>query len=907
MLLRPGQQVLHYHIDEPIGEGGMGVVWKARDSRLGRDVAVKVLPAEVAGDPDRLARFDREARTLAALHHPHVASIFGFEEADGVRFLVMELVGGEDLARRVERGPVATTEALEVARQIAEGLEAAHERGIVHRDLKPANVKIAPDGTVKVLDFGLAKAWRGDDAVSGSGDLSQSPTLARTGTAAGLILGTAAYMAPEQARGRPVDRRGDIWSFGVVLFEMLAGQPLFRGETVSDVLASVLKTEVDFGSLPDDTPAPVRRLLRRCLERDPRRRLRDIGDARLEIEAALAGDEAAVPTDGAAAAAPRSSRRIPWIIAGVALAALAWTLWLAPGTGGAGRTPYELSVPPPPEGQWLTGANLGWGVLSPDGRSIVARAVTPEGSGLWVQPLDGTGGRLLPRTEDGFYPFWSPDGRWVAFFNRGLLQRVEVDGGLPERICVAPWGRGGSWSAAGRILLTPVGGGSVHVVDAEGGEPRPVTRVDTGAGEDAHYWPVWLPDGERFLYFIRSGRREDQGIYLGRVLEDGPDDARVRVVASASSGLLAASVPDGPSMLLWVQDGTLLARAFDLREATVSGVTARVAEGVRVIESQLGAMFSASRDGTIVWASTRFGRQQLTWYDREGRRTGSLPAPAGASLHEPRSSPDGRWASYVVVEGGQGDVWVLDTETGTTRALTSSAQYEENVVWSPDSTEIIIQQGGQDDKVHFRLHADGSDLPRPILEGTVDGRPINSPEGWLPGDWLVVTVNSPDGTDDVLAVSLDDPAEAVELAAGPGDQYGSAVAPGGTALAYTSDESGRLEAYVVSLSRPDGRPTPGSDRQRVTLEDVLFLEWNLAGDTLFAFTSRGELVAIRVASRDGRLQLGTPSRLFALPADPNATSFAIAPGGDRFLFVDDPDAEHQAFGVLLDWSARLDR
>ena len=905
MPLEPHQMLAHYRLVEKIGEGGMGIVWKAEDTKLGRSVAIKVLPDGVSEEPDRLARFEREARTLASLHHPNVASIFGFEESGEVRFLVMELVEGEDLSQRLQRGAVSPGEAMEIARQIAEGLEAAHDAGVVHRDLKPANVKIAPDGTVKVLDFGLAKAWRGDEAVSGSAALSQSPTLAQTATAAGLILGTAAYMSPEQARGKPLDKRSDIWSFGVVLFELLTGERLFIGETVSDVLASVLKTDLDFRMLPRETPVPVRRLLRRCLERDPKQRLRDIGDARIEIDAAVAGEE---PEPSAALEGSPIARGLrelsPWLIAGAALLALVATvLWSSRFGGAPGPASYKLSLPPPAGGQWVIQSNAGWGTLSPDGRRMVVRATTPEGTGLWVQDLGQDGGKLLPRTEGGFYPFWSPDGRWIAFFNRGLLQRVEIDGGLPERICVAEWGRGGSWSETGKILLTPVGGGAVHVVSAEGGETRPVTRLDFDAGEDAHYWPVWLPDGEHFLYFIRSGQRENQGIYVGRVRDDGPDEERRRVVASSSSGVFVPAGPDGGPMLLWVQDEALLARAFDPRSGTVSGPTSRIAEGVRVLESQRGAMISASTSGTLTWASSTFGSRWMIWYDRQGRRLEDVAVPAG-SLSQALNSPNGRWVSFVVVEGGQGDIWVLDTETVDSRALTSSAVYEEDVTWSPDSTEILLRGGGQGDSVFFRTRVDGSDSPREAFHQATNDEDIRSTGAWLPGDWLVVDVTEAEGAHDLFVTQLDDPKKAFELAGGKGDQYSSFVSPDGGTLVYLSDESGALEGYLVSMVMTDGRPALGRDRQRIPVDDLVAVQWDLAGKELFAFSGSGTFFSVPVDRSTGRARAGTAVPLFDLPGA--RRDFAVAEDGERFLFIVDPDAEHQALFVLLNWRARLD-
>jgi len=594
-----GTRLGPYEVTAKLGEGGMGEVFRATDTKLQREVAIKVLPEAFVEDAERLARFQREAQLLAQLHHPRIASIFGLEEAGGVRALVMELVDGPTLADRLAAGALELDECLRVAKQIAEALEAAHEKGIVHRDLKPQNVKLTGDGEVKVLDFGLAKAMDPVNATSGSPTASpsllHSPTLTAAGTQLGVILGTAAYMAPEQARGLAVDKRADIWAFGVILWEMLTGRRLFEGELVTDVLAAVLRQEVDLDALPVGTPARLKRLVRRCLERRPKERLHDVADARLVLDELLAGERDEVAP--VAAEIPRRSAfasALPWLVAVAALAVAGIVSLRAPAAvevEGAGAV--ELALAPPAGGELRIESNRGWGAVSPDGRQVVFSASTPQGSGLFVRPLDRAEARLLPGTADGFYPFWSPDSRWVAFFEAGSLRKVEVAGGLPERICDASWGRGGSWSENGWILFSPTGGGSLSRVRAEGGEPIPVTALDAGAGEDAHYWPIWLPDGERFLYFIRSVRRENQGIYLGHVPASGLATERQRLVASASSGLYARGRRGEPDRILWVQGETLLARVFDAGSETLTGATDRIAGDVpiAVVAARSGCRF----------------------------------------------------------------------------------------------------------------------------------------------------------------------------------------------------------------------------------------------------------------------------------------------------------------------------
>ncbi len=512
-----GQTLSHYRITAALGAGGMGEVYRATDTNLHRDVAIKVLPAEVAQDEERLARFKREAHLLASLNHPHIAAIYGLEESGGQPFLALELVLGLDLKQRLERGPIPVDEALEIARQIAEALEDAHGKGIVHRDLKPANVKLTPDGKVKVLDFGLAKAWAGDSAAgSGSSALSQSPTLARTGTVAGLILGTAAYMSPEQARGKPVDKRADVWSFGVLLWEMLTGRTLFAGDTVTDVIAAVVTREPDLEALPKETPASVRRLIARCLRKDPRMRLPDIGAARLDLQEALSG----TATDGAAPAAARagggglaSRERWVWLALSLALAGiLAFLLPRRSTDTAAPRSPVHLVVETPEE---RTFPELSPPALSPDGRYVVFSVASPDGGmQLWLRAFDSIDARPLEGTEGGRAPFWSPDGKSVGFATDEELRALALAGGVVRRICKLPKGGvpAGSWNANGTIVFESGGpSASLFVVPAAGGDAKPFTTQDTARGEGSHSWPQFLPDGRHVLVRIAAAMRGTRG------------------------------------------------------------------------------------------------------------------------------------------------------------------------------------------------------------------------------------------------------------------------------------------------------------------------------------------------------------------------------------------------------------
>ena len=507
----------------------MGEVWRATDTKLGRDVAIKILPETFAQDADRMARFTREAQVLASLNHPNIAVIYGVEE----RALVLELVEGPTLAERIAQGAIPLDEALPIAKQIADALEYAHEKGIIHRDLKPANIKTTPEGRVKVLDFGLAKAMTSEAA---AGRPEASPTLTMRATIVGVIIGTAEYMSPEQARGQEVDKRADIWSFGVLLYEMLTGRMLFDAPTISDSLAAVLRAELDWSALPAELPSNVRAMLRRCLERDPKKRLRDIGDARLELE------QPVVERPAVAVAAPRRSSLVAWILAGAMAIAVAAVSAIDFRESPAAAPMTRFEVFPPEKG----GFNA-WLALSPDGRNLGFTAISADGvTRVWVRPLDSLQSRMLPGTEGTISFFWSPDSRYVVFQSVGKLKKIAISGGVPETLYDGVGVLlGGSWNADGVILF---GGnnGPIARVPAAGGTPSPVTRVDHTRDEGNHTDPIFLPDGRHFLYLRRSGRAENAGIYVGSI-DVKPEQQSLKRVKAAdfSFGHAAARGIDG--------------------------------------------------------------------------------------------------------------------------------------------------------------------------------------------------------------------------------------------------------------------------------------------------------------------------------------------------------------------------
>ncbi|MEE9269898.1 MAG: protein kinase, partial [Candidatus Krumholzibacteria bacterium] len=632
-----GKTLAHYEIVEKIGAGGMGEVYRAHDPKLGRDVALKILPAGFAADEERLQRFEREARLLASLSHPNVGSIFGVEHADGQRFLVLEIVEGEDLAERISRGRLSVDEALAVAQAIADALESAHEQGVIHRDLKPANIKVSPDGQVKVLDFGLAKAL--DTASDSQPDLSQSPTImASSPTVAGVILGTAGYMSPEQARGQTVDRRADIWAFGVTLYEMLTGDQMFVGDTVSDTLAAVLRADIDLDQLPKDVPASIRRLLERCLDRDPKQRLRDIGEARIVIERVRRGDveEPSLAAAAAPAAPNRALTFVPWVLLIGALAVIAF-LVINRGTQSDGV--IRAYIPPPKGSSYnLTPAHPGPVAISPDGTKITFAAVGNGELMLWVREIDEVAPRPLPGTTAAGYPFWSPDGKSIGFFADGKLRRVEASGGPPLTICDASNGKGGTWNADGTIVFAPVASAGIHMVRAAGGESVEIVKLRREDKENSNRFPQFLPDGEHFLYFART--REETH--------------RVRV--ASLDGTVNKEVLRGPAQaryanghLLFLREHTLMAQGFDLSALEVTGEASPVADGVRLVSAIPLAVFSVSQTGDLVYMTGAATEgSMLRWLDREGVVTGST-GDLGV-FGDFQLSPDGKQVCIEVFE-----------------------------------------------------------------------------------------------------------------------------------------------------------------------------------------------------------------------------------------------------------------
>ncbi len=931
MSLGAGDDLLHYRILSKVGEGGMGVVWKALDTKLDREVAIKVLPEAFSADAERLRRFEREAKLLASLNHPGIAGIYSLEEARApagdkpFRFLAMELVPGEDLAERLARGRLPVDEALDVARQIAAALEAAHGNGVIHRDLKPANVKLTPDGEIKVLDFGLAKTADVAPGSAGSAslDLSLSPTLTSTGTRFGTVLGTAAYMSPEQARGKPVDKRSDLWSFGCVLFECLTGVQLFRGETASDSIAAILTKDPDLSTLPATTPPLVRALVLRCLARDPRKRLQDAGDARVELELAiedprgeavgLAGSSPA-STASLSPASSRAARILPWAIAAGAVLVAA-VLLLSGGTPPDEPTPEpeqvrRLTIPVPP-GTVFDELGSSPPVISPDGR-VVAYG-TFDGSGdprLWLRRLDRFGPKPLDGTEGAQFAFWSPDSRHLGFVQGGKLKRIDVETGLQQVLDIetSASGRGGSWSSDGKILIAPTANAAIQMLDAAGGgKPRPVTTLDSEIPDVSHRWPFFLPDGDHFLYVLWTNDLEAMekhgGVYLASISGETP--AR-RLLSDASS---VAYVP--PGYILVVRGDNLIAIPFDVATLQINGDASVIANGVLRHRSHGHAAFSASSDGTLVYAGGELSRPaKLTWFDREGNDTPAALEPAPfQNVRLARDAGPGRGRAAVVLPGANGDpeIWLLELDRGLhTKLISGSAAYD-YPIFSRDGEEVLYAaQGVAGGKLDFyQRSADGSGTEAVVLvdatdkigfDWSLDGRHIAySPAG----GW---GISRPP---EIWVYSIEEKTSEV-VVAGDAVHWNARFSPDARWIAFDANPSGQFESYVQAFEAA-GRSADGVSRSgaryRVSTAGGRGPHWRADGREIIYLDPERRIMAVDVEERGGKLNFGPPRQLFTLPGDLAAGD--VTSDHQRFLFAIRDDVVSEPLYVVLNWQAGL--
>jgi eukaryotic-like serine/threonine-protein kinase len=705
--LTSGTRLGPYEVVAAIGAGGMGEVYRATDTNLGRQIAIKILPDAFAQDPERVARFEREAKTLASLNHPNIAIIHGLEKSSATYALVMELVEGEDLSQRIARGPIPIDEALPMAKQIAEALEAAHERGIVHRDLKPANIKIRADGTAKVLDFGLAKLNEPNPNVSNDPNaLSLSPTITSPAlmTGVGVLLGSAAYMSPEQARGRMVDKRSDIWAFGCVLYEMLTGKRAFEDEDVSMTLSKVLQRDPELEAFPVDVPSGVRQTIRLCLRKSQRDRIADIHDVRLALEGAFeAASRGTTPLPPAA----RGKREpLAWAAVGILLvAALALSFLLArrlPPTAPEMRV--EITTP-------ATSSPFHF-ALSPDGEKLAFVASSGAQPRLWVRALNAVAAQPLAGTENAEYLFWSPDGRSIGFFAGGKLKRVDVGGGPPQALADAPAGRGGAWNRNGTILFAASNAGPLSRVSASGGETAAVTRL--GRGHASHRFPHFLSDGRHFLFFVQAGL-ETQGIYIGSL--DGGEPKR----------LLANDTAAGwaSGRLLFVRQGALMAAPLDPEKGELTGEPNTVADPVAFDNAFNLGGFSVSAEGRIAYRSGGSDIRTLAWYDRSGKAVGTVGGPDQNTPQYPELSPDGRRLAVTRPVQNNFDVWLIDLVRGGMTRFTFDAASDNAPLWSSDGTRIVFRSNRKGTYDLYAKPSSGAGSEHLIQESALGKGPLS--------------------------------------------------------------------------------------------------------------------------------------------------------------------------------------
>ena len=872
MPLSIGDKLGPYEILAPIGAGGMGEVYRARDTKLDRDVAIKVVPQALAQDPERLAYFEREAKVLAALNHPNIAQIYGLEQ----RALVMELVPGETL-----KGPLPLETALNYAKQIAEALEAAHEKGITHRDLKPANIMITSAGVVKILDFGLAAVTQ--PSVASEGDPANSPTLTMRATQAGMIMGTAGYMSPEQAAGQTVDRRADIWAFGVVLWEMLSGQRLFSGDTVAHTLAAVLQTAIDFDKMT--APAPIKNLLRRCLDRDVKNRLQWIGEARIAIQKYLA-NPTSVP-DVTQSALSRS--RVGWVAWGVAGLAIVCVLGLS--------FVHFRETPPSEQLRYTVAAPEGSIVhsfaISPNGRSLVIAAIIGEKRQLWLRPMDALQAQPMPGTEDATYPFWSPDSRYIAFFAQGKLRKVAASGGPAQSLCDALDGRGGSWNREDVIVFSPEGGTSAHNlqrVPAAGGVPTDITKTKA-----SYVFPVFLPDGRRFLYRM-GGAIERVGIYLGSL----DDKENRRILADSSGVVFAPSQMEGRAgYLLFVRENTLMAAPFDAASAQISGDVFPVAESVSVDIKTGNYVPTAAGNGVLVYETGSAGTNQIGWYDRSGKSLGPLGAPGAA--FEPSISPDEKSVVYRRIRAAGGDLWVRDLSRGTETRFTSDASNNIRPFWSPQGDRIVFASNRKGGVYNlYQKASSGSGQDELLLSNSL----LNGPSQWSrDGRFIVYFEIDPKTKSDLWVLPTEGAAadrKPIPFLRTEFNEYFGQLSPDSHWMAFTSDRSGRREVYV--------RPfPPGEGEWTISIAGGEAPRWRADGKELFFEAADRKMMAVpakAIAGVKPSFEPGAPVVLFdtSIAGDVDF-KYDVTADGKRFLINATGVAPTPRLTVVTNWKS----
>src|SRR5262245_27539923 len=891
-MIAKGTRLGAYQISSLLGQGGMGEVYRATDTKLNRDVALKFLPEQFTSDRDRLERFRREAQVLASLNHSNIAAGYGFEDAESMPALVMELVEGATLAERLAEGPLPVDDVLSHAKQIAEALEYAHEHGVIHRDLKPANIKLTNDDKVKILDFGLAKAVN-DERLSSS--VSNSPTLSLAATQAGIIMGTAAYMSPEQAKGKPVERRADIWAFGVVVYEMLTGRSMFSGETASETMAQVIMKEPDWDTLPANTPPRLRDLLRRCLTKEPRMRLRDIGDARIVIEETIAATPADTShissTTSSRSAASTGLRALPWVLA-VVLAGVAFVHLREPAP--SAPEPLRFPIPPPEK---FTLSNPGVPKVSPDGRHIVFN-VTGEGSTrLWIRSLDTFESRPLNGTEGARgTPFWSPDSRWIVFNVPGKLRKVDIAGSPPQTLCdIRADVFGGFWTGDDRVVFG--GPPGLLIVPASGGTAIPLTIPDRNRGEQGHVEPSLLPDGVHFLYTRFAPGSDGAGVYVGSLDRKPEQQGLNRLLPDLTHAVYVPRIGEsaGNGFIVFSRDTTLLAQPFDISRLGLYDQAVPIAEQLSKTLGQ-AAGFSASANTVLVYTSGGGGDRRLTWYDRQGKQIGTAGPPSPYS--ELALSPDGDRVA-VVRELDNVDIYVLDFIGDRSIRLTSAATLDRKPVWSRDGKKILfLNQAGI-----FAKAADGAGDEELLLKSD---QPLRTLDWSSDARFVIFTVADPKTKRDLSLLTVSGEHKTTKFLQTEFNETEARFSPeaeGPHYVAYVSDESGTNDVYVTTF------PDPKSGKWPISSGGGYQPRWRKDGKELLYFTGDGRLMSVDVTLSPS-FKAGVPKVLFQAPifgggSTLEQTRWDLTPDGQRFLINSTAGDVSNPMAVVVNWQRLL--
>ncbi len=892
MILSASARLGRYEILSPLGAGGMGEVYRARDTRLERTVAVKVLPTNMASSPEVRQRFEREARTISQLSHPHICALYDVGREGETEYLVMELLEGETLSDRLARGALPLEQTLRFGIEIADALDKAHRQGIVHRDLKPGNVMLTKSG-VKLLDFGLAKAMA---PVTPPGSLTALPT--RQGfTQEGTILGTFQYMAPEQLEGKEADGRTDIFAFGAVLYEMATGRKAFSGASQASLISAIMQNDpAPISSIQPMSPPALDRIVKKCLAKDPEDRWQNAADLGSELKwIGESGSQVGAPA--VVVARRKISQGLSW---GSAVLLFAVALFFA--VGYFRRSPVaerdvRASILAPEKATFrFFGSSAGPPALSPDGRLLAFVATTSDGTDLiWIRPLNALSAQPLAGTEGATHPFWSADSRFIGFFADGKLKKIDPSGGPAQTLCDAAQGRGGTWNREGTILFAPTANDAIYRISSSGGTATRLTRFDPSRHEESHRWPYFLPDGRHFLFFVRTTRRGN-GIYLGS-LESGEEKFIVPASSNMAYAPSFAGSPEG--LLLFEREGNLMAQPFEAPGFRTTGEPFPIAEKVARYEPTNSAIFSVSQTGVLAyWTGTAGAGQQLSWFDRVGKSLGSVGAPGTYNL--PRISPDGTRVAFSLFDPrtASADIWIEEIPRGVRTRFTFAPRGSSSPVWSSDGARIAFLSGPKGANDLYQKPATGSGGEEILLESNED----KSPTDWSTDGRFIAFQNLAAKSNtklDLWILSVSDH-KARPFLQTPFNEGWGCFSPDGRWLAYVSDESGRYQVYVQPFPGPGGKwqiSTAGGSQP----------VWRRDGKELFFIAPDYKLMAVEVVTGGTAFAAGTPRALFQTRAATLVVrAYDVSPDGQRFLInslIGDPTSS--PITLVLNWTAGL--